>query len=180
MAGIQDVLSDPEAAGVWRVVPDQSTIGFKSKSMWGLVPVNGRFTAFSGDGQISGDQTVFGRVDINTASLETGIRKRNEHLRSADYFEVEKYPDTSVVVSSAEAVDGDTVDLRAQLTVKGTTRPLPLRAAVTVLGDGAVRLTTQATINRKDFGVDGNMVGMIGDHVSISGDLLFRRVAGSP
>lgn len=180
MAGIQEILDSPESAGVWRVVPDESTIGFKCKSMWGLLPVKGRLKEFSGDGQISGGPTIFGRIDINTASLETGIRKRDEHLRSEDFFEVEKYPETSLVITGAEAVDGDTVDLRGELTVKGTTKPLPLRAAVTVLGDGAVRLTTQATINRKDFGVDGNMAGMIADDVTISGDVLFRRVQASP
>ena len=177
MTGIQELLSSPESAGVWRIVPEQSTIGFKSKSMWGLVPVKGRFTEFSGDGQIGGGQTVFGRIDIKTASLGTGIRKRDEHLRSADYFEAEKYPDTSLEVTSAEAIDGDTVDLRAQLTVRGTTKPLPLRAAVSVLEDGAVRVTTQATVSRKEFGVDGNMAGMMADRVTISGDVVFRRVA---
>ena len=121
MAGIRELLGSPEAAGVWRVVPEQSTIGFMCKSMWGLVPVKGRFKEFSGDGQINGGPTVFGRIDIKTASLETGIRKRDQHLRSADFFEVEKYPDTTLVVTSA---DGDAADLRAQLTVKDTTKPL--------------------------------------------------------
>ena len=124
MAGIRELLGSPEAAGVWRVVPEQSTIGFMCKSMWGLVPVKGRFKEFSGDGQINGGPTVFGRIDIKTASLETGIRKRDNHLRSADFFEVEKYPDTTLVVTSADAIDGDAADLRAQLTVKDTTKPL--------------------------------------------------------
>lgn len=177
MAGIRELLGSPEAAGVWRVVPEQSTIGFMCKSMWGLVPVKGRFNEFSGDGQINGGPTVFGRIDIKTASLETGIRKRDQHLRSADFFEVEKYPDTTLVVTSADAIDGDAADLRAQLTVKDTTKPLQLRAAVSVLDDGAVRVTTQATLSRKEFGVDGNMVGMVADKVTISGDVVFRRVA---
>jgi polyisoprenoid-binding protein YceI len=180
MAGIRELLGSSESVGVWRVVPEQSTIGFKSKSMWGLVPVKGRFTEFSGDGQIGDGQTIFGRIDVKGASLETGIRKRDDHLRSADFFEVEKYPDASLVVTGADALDDDTVELRTQLTVKDTTKPLPLRAAVTVLGDDTVRLSTQATINRKDFGVDGNLVGMIGDKVTISGDVVFRRVASSP
>lgn len=177
MAGIRELLGSPEAAGVWRVVPEQSTIGFMCKSMWGLVPVKGHFKEFSGDGQINGGPTVFGRIDIKTASLETGIRKRDQHLRSADFFEVEKYPDTTLVVTSADAIDGDAADLRAQLTVKDTTKPLQLRAAVSVLDDGAVRVTTQATLSRKEFGVDGNMVGMVADKVTISGDVVFRRVA---
>ena len=175
MPSTQELLSNPESVGVWNVDPGRSTIGFKAKSMWGLTPVNGRFTEFSGDGQITDTQTVFGRIDINAASLDTKIRKRNEHLRSADYFHAEKFPDISLVVTSAEAIDGDIVDLRAQLTIKGTTAPLPLRTKVAVLDDGAVRLSAQATIDRKDFGVDGNMMGMIADKATISGDVVFRR-----
>ncbi len=175
MPSTQELLNNPESVGVWNVDPGRSTIGFKAKSMWGLAPVNGRFTEFSGDGQITDMQTVFGRIDINAASLDTKIRKRNEHLRSADYFEAEKFPNISLVVTSAGAIDGDIVDLRAQLTIKGTTAPLPLRTKVAVLDDGAVRLSTQATIDRKDFGVDGNMMGMIADKATISGDVVFRR-----
>jgi len=175
MPSTQELLSNPESVGVWNVDPGRSTIGFKAKSMWGLAPVNGRFAEFSGDGQITDTQTVFGRIDIKAASLDTKIRKRNEHLRSADFFEAEKFPDISLVVTSAQAIDGDIVDLRAQLTIKGTTAPLPLRTKVVVLDDGAVRLSTHATIDRKDFGVDGNMMGMIPDKATISGDVVFRR-----
>ena len=98
-------------------------------------------------------------MDIKAASLDTKLKKRDNHLRSADFFEVEKYPDISVVVTSAEGIGGDTVDLRANLTVKGTTAPVPLQAKVAVLDDGAVRVTAQADINRKDFGVNGNKSG---------------------
>lgn len=178
MAAVQELLGNPASVGVWNVDPQQSTIGIKSKSMWGLVPVKGRFTDFSGDGQITGGQTVFGRIDIKATSLETGIRKRDEHLHSADFFDAEKFPDISVVVTSAEAIDGDTVDLRAQLTIKGTTKPLPLKAQVAVLDEDAVRLTAHATVDRKDFGVDGNLVGMIGDKATLSGDIVFRRASG--
>jgi polyisoprenoid-binding protein YceI len=178
MAGIQELLNNPESAGVWRVVPEQSTIGFKSKSMWGLVPVKGRFKEFSGDGQITNGQTVFGRIDIKAASLDTRMRKRDEDLRSEKFFDVEKFPDISVVITSAEAIEGDTVDLRTKLTVRDTTAPLPLCAKVAVLDDGAVRLTAQATIDRKDFGVEGNLMGMVVDKVTISGDVVLRRAAG--
>jgi polyisoprenoid-binding protein YceI len=175
MASTRAVLSDPASVGVWKVDPARSTIGFKAKSMWGLAPVKGRFKEFSGDGQITDAQTAFGRIDIKVASLDTGIRKRDDHLRSADFFEVEKFPDISVVVTSAEAVDGDIVELRAQLTVKGTAAPLPLRVKVAVLDDGAARLSTQFTIDRKDFGVEGNMLGMIPGKATVSGDVVFRR-----
>ena len=73
------------------------------------------------------------------------------------------------------SIDGDTVGLKAELTIKGTTKPLTLKTTVTPVGDGSMRLSTQATVNRQDFGVDGNLIGMIGDDATISGDVVFRR-----
>jgi polyisoprenoid-binding protein YceI len=175
MASTQELLSSPASVGVWNVDPGRSTIGFKAKSMWGLASVKGTFKDFDGNGQITDAQTVFGRIDIKAASVDTKTRKRDEHLRSADFFEAEKYPDISVVVTGAEAINGDNVDLRAQLTVKSTTVPLLLRARVVALDDSSVRVNAQATIDRKDFGVDGNLIGMIGDKATISGDVVFRR-----
>ena len=65
--------------------------------------------------------------------------------------------------------------VRAQLTVKATTAPVPLRANVVVLDDGRIRVTAQATIDRKDFGVDGNLLGMVVDTTTISADVVFQR-----
>ena len=175
MASLSEFFSDPASAGTWTVDVDRSSITVKAKSMWGLMPVNGRFTEFGGDGQVTAPQKVSGRLGIKAASLRTGIRRRDEHLHSADFFEAEKYPDISVVVTEADVIDADTVDLRAQLTIKGTTKPLALKTTVTPVGDGGMRLTTQATIDRQDFSVDGNMIGMIGDNATISGDVVFRR-----
>jgi polyisoprenoid-binding protein YceI len=175
MASLSEFFSDPASAGTWTVLTDQSALTATSKSLWGVMPVKVRFTEFSGEGQVAAPQTISGRLDISTASLRTGIGKRDEHLRSADFFEAEKFPDISVVVSGADAVNADTVVLRAQLTVKGTTKPVEFETKVTPVGDGGMRLATQATINRQDFGVDGNMMGMITDNVRISGDLVFRR-----
>jgi hypothetical protein len=58
------------------------------------------------------------------------------------------------------------------------TAPLPLRAKVAVFDDGTVRLTTQTTIDRKDFGVEGNLMEMVVDKTTISGDVVFRQAAG--
>jgi polyisoprenoid-binding protein YceI len=177
MASLSEFFSDPASAGTWTVVADQSTIVVKAKSMWGLAPVKLRFTEFAGDGQIAAPQTVSGQLDIKTASVRTGIGKRDQHLRSADYFEAEKFPDISVVVTGAEAIKGDAVDLHADLTIKSTTKPVTLNTKVTPVGDGGMRLTTQASVNRHDFGVDGNLIGMIGDNATITGDVVFRRTS---
>ena len=115
-------------------------------------------------------------MDIKAASLDTKLKKRDKDLRAPNFFDVEKYPDISVVVTGAEGIGGDTVNLLANLTVKDTTAPLPLTAKVAVLDDGAVRVTASADINRKDFGVDGNLVGMVRDATALTADVVFRRV----
>src|SRR5690349_6980154 len=140
MASLSEFFSDPASAGTWTLVPDQSTITVRAKSMWGLVPVTGRFGEFSGEGQVAAPQTVSGRVDIKAASMRTGIRKRDAHLHSPDFFDAERFPDIHVVVTGADPLDGDTVALHADLTVKGTTKPVELTTTVTPTGDGAMRL----------------------------------------
>ena len=78
------------------------------------------------------------------ASLRTGIKKRDQHLRSADFFDVEKFPDISVVVTGAEAIDGDNVDLRASVTVKGTTLPIELPATCSTTAPSVTQGSTTA------------------------------------
>src|SRR6478735_656235 len=139
MASLSEFFSDPASGGVWTAVADQSAVTAKSKSFWGVMPVKVRFTEFSGDGQVTAPQTVFGRIDINAASLRTGIAKRDDHLRSADFFEAEKFPEISVVVSGADPLDADTINLHAQLTIRGTTKPVDLKTKVAPVGDGSMR-----------------------------------------
>ena len=81
-------------------------------------------------------------------------------------------------VLGVEPGPDETLKLRADLTVKGNTAPMPMRARVAVRDDGAVRLTTQTTVNRKKWGVTGNMLGMVGDKTTLSTTLVFRRAAG--
>ena len=178
MSTVTELLKDPASVGVWTLDPDQSTIRFNNRTMWGAMKVNGAFTEFSGEGQIANAGTLSGRIDIKAASLNTKLRKRDEDLRSPTFLDVEKYPDISVVVTGAEPGPGETLELRADLTVKDSTAPMPMRAKVTVHDDGTVRLTSRTTVNRKKWGVTGNMMGMVGDKTTLSTELVFRRAAG--
>ena len=107
--------------------------------------------------------------------MDTGLGKRDEDLRSPGFFDVEKYPNITVAITGGEATGNDTVRLHADLTAKGITAPLPLEADVEVLEDGNVRLTTQTTIARKQFAVEGNMFGMVGAKTALQVSLVFRR-----
>jgi len=173
MTTVETLLNDPDTAGVWNLVPDRSTVSFKIRNMWGLISVKGRFTDFSGDGQITGKGAIFGRLDIRAASLNTGIGKRDKHLRSADFFDVERFPEISVVVTAVEPSTGNTADLRATFSIKGVTSPLPLPVQVTVLDDGAVRVSAKTEVDRAQFDLGWNRLGMVGKTATASADAYF-------
>ena len=132
MTTLEQLLGDPDNAAVWTLDPARSRIAFSCRSLWGLLPVKGTFTDFSGDGQLA-NGTAFGRIDIQAASLTTGIGKRDEHLRSDDFFAVERFPTISVVVTAAQPNSDGGADLRSNLTVRGNTHSITLPATVTVL-----------------------------------------------
>ncbi|MBW0013743.1 YceI family protein [Mycobacterium sp.] len=182
MTTLEALLIDPDMFGVWNVVPHRSAVTFKIKNMWGLVTVKGRFTEFSGDGQLSGKGAASGRLDIQTASLSTGIGRRDRHLRSADFFDAERFGQISVVVTAVQPSEGPTkgkaADVRADLTIKGITAPLPLPVTVTELDDGAIRISGEAKVDRSQFDLGWNRFGMIGETATGAAQLVFARATG--
>jgi polyisoprenoid-binding protein YceI len=175
MTSLDVLLSDPDTAGVWNLDPHRSAVAFNCRSFWGLLPVKGTFDEFSGNGQITHQAAVFGRLDIRAASLHTGIGKRDEHLRSADFFDVERFPDISVVVTALQPSGGGSADLRATLTVKATTRPVELPATIGVIDANTVRVSTKTKIDRTQWDVLGNLLGMVTRTTTISVDIVFTK-----
>ena len=175
MTTLETLLHDPDTAGVWNLVPDRSTIGFKIKNMWGLLPVKGRFDEFSGDGQLTAKGAVFGRIDIRVASLHTGIGRRDRHLLSADFFDAERFPEISVVVTGLEPTSGKAADLRTSFTIKGTTHEVSLPVTITELGDGAIRIAGETKVDRAQFGVDWNKAGVMAEAATVSAEAIFVR-----
>jgi polyisoprenoid-binding protein YceI len=175
MTNVDTLLNDPDTAGVWSLDPDRSTVNFKIRNFWGLINVKGRFTDVSGDGQVTGKGAIFGRLDIQVASLRTGIGKRDEHLRSADFFDADRYPDISVVVTAVEPTTGNDAALRATFTIKGVTAEVPLPVHVNALDDGSVQVSANTEIDREQFDIGWNRLGMVAKTATVSADAYFVR-----
>jgi polyisoprenoid-binding protein YceI len=173
MTTVSDLLAKAQPGAGWILDRNRSTVTVRNKTFWGALTVKGTFDDIEGVGEITAAHSIAGHLRVGVASVSTGIGKRDDHLRSPDFFEVENHPVIIIEVHGATVTGADTLDLDATLTVKRTARRLALPATVKLLGDGAVRITTKAEISRKDFGVDGNMAGMIPDTTRLEGDAVF-------
>lgn len=170
---VQSVLADPSTTGHWTLAPERSSVRFANKTLWGLVTVSGHFAELSGEGEIGARGAVSGRLSIRAASLRTGIAKRDEHLRSIDFFDADRFPEIAVEVTGARPVGEHTAELDATLKVRGATLPLPLQATVTRLANDTVHVVAHASVDRTRWGVSGNMLGMLPSTAKLVADTTF-------
>jgi polyisoprenoid-binding protein YceI len=157
-------------AQTYTVDPAHTTIQFKVKNM-GFMNVKGEFDKFKGTVVMDEADITKAKVDvtIETASLKTGIDMRDNHLRSADFFDVVKFPTMTFVSTKVEkGTDKDTLKVTGNLTIKGVTKQVELLVDGTksLLGEQKRTATATATVNRQDFGVSWGAV--IADEVFIS------------
>ncbi|MDX6313088.1 MAG: hypothetical protein QOF84_796 [Streptomyces sp.] len=164
------------APGRWTLDPAGSTVAFEHKSIWGLVNVKGTFTKISGEGEVLPGGSAHGTVTIDTASVDTQHKKRDIHLRSADFLDVDTHQSITFTATSVSAGDKGTVEVSGELTVTGTSRPLAFTAEATEVTADAVTLTAGLTVNRKDFGLTWNQLGMVKDISTLAITARFTRL----
>jgi polyisoprenoid-binding protein YceI len=153
------LLSDGALAGEWALDPRASSIALKTRTMCGLVPVNGVFREVSGNGTIDRNGTAGGTITVAAASIDTRNARRDTHLRSADFFDSDNYPDITFTADGIRPTDRG-VTVTGALTVRGRTRFLSLDAAAAVQGGSEIRLDAEVRINRADYGLTWNLLGM--------------------
>jgi polyisoprenoid-binding protein YceI len=156
---VQALLKDGALAGEWALDPRASGIRLTSK-VYGLVPVSGVFREVSGNGTVSPDGAASGTLTIAAASIDTQNTRRDTHLRSADFFDIGNHPDITFIADRIRP-SGPDVAVVGTLTVSGRTRPLSFDAVASVHGDGEIWLDAEVRINRNDFGLTWNWLGMV-------------------
>jgi polyisoprenoid-binding protein YceI len=171
---LQALLKDRALAGEWVLDPRKSSIRLKSRSIAGLVPVTGIFREFGGNGTVAADGEVSGTLTVAAASIDTKNTRRDTHLRSADFFDSANYPDITFTVDGIRP-SGRGVAVTGALTVHGRTRPLSFDAAASVRGDGETGLDAEVRINRADFGLTWNQLGLISMNNTLTIHAVFTR-----
>lgn len=149
-------------AGQWALDPAHAEVAFIGRH-FGLTKIRGRFNRVSGTVRIAetpDESTV--SVDIHMASVSSGDQTRDDHLRSADFFDIENHP-TATFRSTVVQVTGATGTIRGDLTIKGVTRPVTLDvsfegAATDPWGGKRAVFSAIGSINREDWGLTWNMI----------------------
>jgi polyisoprenoid-binding protein YceI len=136
----------------WRLDPARSSVAFEVRHFYGLITVKGRFTSYEGTLDLGSQPAV--ELTIDAASVDTNQKKRDKHLRSGDFFDVEHHPELRFV-SEAAVLDGEQLRVRGSLRAAGGTLPLDLEATVRPVDD-EIEIEAVAHIDHRRLGLTWN------------------------
>lgn len=180
------VMADP---AVYKVDPDHSGVNFTIRHF--VSNVSGRFKDFDGIVKYDKANPAASSVSftIQAKSINTDNDDRDNHLRSADFFEVEKFATLTFTSTSVKAVDADTLEVTGDLTIKGVTRtvtvPVDLLGSVKTPRGEKAGFESAFKIDRKEYGITWNRMldtggAILGDDVRIAISIEADRQADAP
>ncbi|KAF0217351.1 MAG: YceI [Geobacteraceae bacterium] len=151
------------SASTWNIDPDHSNVGFKVRHLM-VSNVKGSFDKHTGTVDINDKDITKSKVEvtIDTTSINTNVQKRDEHLRSADFFDVAKHPTMTFVSKKVAKAGKDKLKVTGDLTLHGVTRQVvlevegPSKESKDPWGNIRRGATASTKINRKDFGLVWN------------------------
>lgn len=150
-----------------------SSVRFHHKGMWGLQNVNGVFGTIRGTGEITADGSGKGTLSLESASLDTKNPRRDTHLRSKDFFDAERFPEATFDATLITAADDGTATVQGELTIRGTSKKLSFPARVEAQDTDAVVLRGSVQIDRAEFGMTWNQLGMLRGIATVELELRF-------
>jgi polyisoprenoid-binding protein YceI len=172
----------------WNIDTSHSGVHFSIRHLV-IAKVRGTFDRWQGSFQFDDQNPAASKVSarIEAASIDTREERRDAHLRSADFFDVEKYPELTFESAKVEKLSDERYRVTGDLTIHGVTKEVvldveSLGAAKDPWGNDRVAYQAQTSINRKDFGLTWNQAletggVLVGEKVDISLDVQAVRAA---
>jgi len=175
----------------WTLDPMHSELGFKIKHLM-ITNVSGFIKNFHVEVETEGTDFSKARVKVTAdmSSISTNNEQRDAHLRNADFFEVEKYPELTFVSDKVEKTDDDTFMVHGNLTLKGITKPLSLLVEYGGIskdhyGNEKAGFTVTGKIKRSEWGISFNSVletgGVaLGEEVKLNSEIQLKQAVAVP
>ncbi len=142
------------SSGTWRVATELSSVGFMTRLMLGLMTVRGRHSSFAGELYVDAAGQMTGELLIDTESISTGIKKRDTHLRSDDFFAVERFPQMHFDLRELTLSDPPMAALSGTLQIRDTAQVISGPATVTRLDPEHLRIDAELTIDPRAAGLE--------------------------
>ncbi|OYO24125.1 polyisoprenoid-binding protein [Enemella dayhoffiae] len=156
------VTSLTDLQGSYALDPSHSSVSFVARHAM-ITKVRGYFPNFSGTAQLDGQNPAASsvQVEIDVNSVDTRSADRDGHLRSGDFFDVEKYPTWTFRSTDVKVTGGNEFEVTGDLTIKDVTRPVTIPfeftgAALDPFGNQRAGFEGEVDVNRKDFGLTWN------------------------
>ena len=150
------------ATGTYTLDPSHSRVGFVARHAM-VTKVRGAFNDVTGHGHFDADDPSASHLEvvIQAASIDTRNADRDGHLRSNDFFDMERYPEITFVSTSVRRTGDNEYDVTGDLTIKDVTKPITVPfelsgPAVDPFGNTRIGLEGSVVVNRKDWGVTWN------------------------
>lgn len=142
--------ASPIPHGNWRVAPDTSRIDFRLRLL-GLIPTKGGFRGFTGELGVDPVAGETGELLVEVASIETGNAKRDKHLCSDDFFEVERYPVARFSLAEVSSVSGGAT-ISGALRIRDRDLAIHTPATVTTTAGGSLRIEAALDLDPRKAG----------------------------
>jgi len=170
----------------WAIDPTHSEIGFKVKHMM-FTNVSGKFNKFESTIVNEEDSFESSKIDFTTeiASIDTNNQDRDNHLKSADFFDAEVYPNLTFKSTEIIKKEDNSYQIKGELTIKDVTKNIALETEYSGLmtdpwGNTKIGLSLTGKINRKDFGLTWNAAletggVLVGEEIKLVAEIQFAK-----
>jgi polyisoprenoid-binding protein YceI len=169
------LLLDGAAVGSWRLDAQQSHVAFAVKHLWGLMTVRGTFGDVRGEATVDAAGAISVSITVDASSVDTKQGRRDEHLRSADFFDVASDPTMTFVSTEVSPRTDGTLDVTGVLTLLGHARPIDTVVALSDASPESAIAVTDLAIDRTLFGITRGPMRMASADVLVSVRLFFEK-----
>jgi polyisoprenoid-binding protein YceI len=137
--------------GTWKLNPERTSVRLRARAAW-LIRAKGTLQATEGTVDVDADGRVTGEIVVDPASIDTKIKKRDDHLRSADFFDVANYPTITFTAIDVRPVPSGDLEVVGNIAVHGRVTSLTLLAEVGTMGESAT-LSTEVVVTKSILGM---------------------------
>ena len=141
------------AAGDWQVDPAESELAFETRILFGTIPVRGSYSDYAGELHLDPSGDASGELRIEARTVRTGIRKRDNHLKSGDFFAVDEHPQLRFELATLGASPDGSPRLSGTLHVRGHALPIDTEVSLEQVSPDRLRINADFPVNHRSSGL---------------------------